>query len=598
MLRHARMLGLLLGLCVWLSPAGSAARAEVSPEALRQSVQTLQRQWNTPGLAVAIVHHDRVVLAEGFGLRDLAAQLPVTPATRFAIGSSTKAFTASALSMLVDEGQLRWDTPLQHYLPAFRLQDPLASQAITALDLLTHRSGLPRHDLAWYGSGRSRQALLDSLEALTPSAAFRSQFQYQNLMYLSAGQLLESVSGQTWEEFVQERLLSPLGMTRSHSKLAAVLADPDHATPYRFAGGKPQALPHRSLEAVGPAGSLYASASDMAQWLRFQLGDGTWEGQTLLRPETLKLQHSPQIVVESNGRLSEIPMTLYGLGWFISPYRGQVLVQHGGNIDGFSAMVALLPHAEAGVAILSNRDVDGLPLALALTLLDQLSGQSPIDWSARLKPPSPAAANPLQPLPRVGGTQPSHGLESYTGSFGNGGYGALAITRTGQRLHLQLGQQRAELEHWHYDSFRVHQPDGPLHGLLLRFETDTLGEIMAASLPLEPNTAAIVFARQADARLSTPAVLEDYVGDYHLPPVQLKIWREGHKLVAQASGQPKLVLEALRPDWFRVQNLNGYFVRFERVKGRPERIWILQPTGMLSGQRLVAPPPTSRPLHP
>ncbi len=253
--------------------------------------------WKVPGLALAVVKDGEMVFARGFGKRDLTGGEAVTPQTIFAIGSSSKAFTAASLAMLVDEGKLNWDRPVREYIPFFKLYDTVASERITPRDLLIHNSGLPRHDLAWYRSSRSRKELVEGLRYLEPSKDFRSTWQYQNMMYATAGYLVECVSGLSWEDFVQQRIFAPLGMSNSYvNDTSAREHTTNYSLPYREKDGEIQQIPFYShWQALGPAGSIHSNVEDLCKWLLLHLNKGKVGDRQLISEGQMTQLHSPQM---------------------------------------------------------------------------------------------------------------------------------------------------------------------------------------------------------------------------------------------------------------------------------------------------------------
>lgn len=574
-----------------LSAVPAAAQAEPpaqlrnqSPARLGEDLRRLARQaqsaWPTPGFGLAVIYQGQPLLIEGYGWRDAERQLPVTPETLFAIGSATKAFTATALAMQVEAGKLDWDAPVRASLPEFSLADEALSAAVTTRDLLTHRTGLPRHDMVWYGSADSREALFAHLRALQVTAPLRARFQYQNLMYLSAGMLLERLSGQRWEEVMQTRILTPLGMLQSRSTFAGLSAAPDHALPYRLNAGKPQRVAPLNVELIAPAAGLSASSADMARWLRFNLGDGHAPdapgAAPLLLPESLRELQSPQIVAAATGP-AETPYLLYGLGWYLGPYRGHSLIRHGGNLDGYSAIVALLPESGSGIAILGNLGEDAMPQALLYALCDRLLGLPPIDWHKRLQPSAQSVA-PDAGLPRVPGTQPSHDLRAYAGRYAHPAYGELRLSAGAGQLISDYRGLEAPLSHWHYDSFMLKTGPGPAR--MLSFSTDALGQVEALSIELEPAAAPIRFERLPDPALSQLESLKSFAGTYLLAGRPLHLLLSEGSLRIQIPGQPQLVLEPYRPDLFRLRGQHNRYLRFERHQGRVIALDFIGPEGV------------------
>ncbi len=476
---------------------------------------TLQ-EWTVPGAAVVVVKDGAVVLSRGFGLRDVARGLEVTPRTLFAIGSATKAFTTLILASLVDEGALDWDTPVRAYLPSFTVYDPVATERMTPRDLVTHRSGLPAHDLMWYNSPISRREIVDRLRYLQPSQDFRAAWQYQNLTFITAGYLIEQVTGRTWEELVTERIFQPLGMERSNLSVERSKQAADRSLPYQDVDGQPVEIPFRNVDMLGPAGSINSSADDMAQWLLLHLGDGKRGERRLVSTGQLARLHAPQMVMATGDKVPthyrEAPHSSYGMGWFVQPYRGYDMVHHGGNTDGFSAMVAFLPTENIGVAVLSNRDDNPIPVILALNVFDRLLGLDQVPWNERSKEMDAGLREAAEKgkeqseTDRVAGTRPSHDLDAYAGDYAHPGYGALSIARDGAALTAAYNGLDVAFTHYHYDIFEV------VHDLFAvppkaQFSTNSKGDIDGVSVPFEPTTPDIVFKRLPPAELRDKAAL-------------------------------------------------------------------------------------------
>src|SRR4030043_709070 len=275
-MRRLRLFGCFLGLFVLAVFIFSAPKEAKKPnlKGYPEQVSSLQTDWKVPGLAVSIVKDGKIIFAEGFGYRDVEQKLKVTPHTVFAIGSCTKAFTATAMGMLVDEGKVGWDKPVRDYLPAFNLQDVVASERMTPRDLLCHRSGLPRHDAMWYGSALSREEIFSRLQYLEPSKDFRTVWQYQNLMFMTAGYLVGEMAGMRWEAFIQKRIFEPLEMKESNFSVNDSQKAPDFALPYQEKNAKVEPVPFRNLDAIGPAGSINSNVLAMANWIRMNLNKG------------------------------------------------------------------------------------------------------------------------------------------------------------------------------------------------------------------------------------------------------------------------------------------------------------------------------------
>ncbi|WP_458464046.1 serine hydrolase domain-containing protein, partial [Paenibacillus sp.] len=295
----------------------TATKLRASLEGLDEFIDDQLQLWKGVGTAVAVIQKDEVIWQKGYGYRDLESKLEVTPNTLFAIGSSTKAFTAATAALLVDQGILDWDAPVKTYMKEFKMFDPVATERLTIRDMLCHRSGLPRHELVWYNSPRTREELVRTLQYLEPNQDFRNKWQYQNLMYMTAGYLVGLLNETSWEQVVQKCLFNPLGMNSSLFSVDKMQLQSDYACPYIEKDGQNTRTLFRAIDAVGPAGSINSNLVDMIAWLQFQLHQGQWEGTSLISKEQMKIMHSPQMPSDSPFISQELPMSTYGLGWMI-----------------------------------------------------------------------------------------------------------------------------------------------------------------------------------------------------------------------------------------------------------------------------------------
>ncbi|MDQ0170374.1 serine hydrolase [Paenibacillus tundrae] len=347
-------------------------------------VEEQMKHWKGVGAAVAVVHKNEVVWQKGYGYRDLEAKLGVTPNTLFAIGSSTKAFTAATAAILVDQNQLNWDTPIVQYMPDFKMFDPVTTERLTIRDILCHRSGLPRHEMAWYNSPRSREELVHCLRYLEPNEDFRNKWQYQNIMYMTAGYLVGQIKGTSWESVLEDSLLRPLGMNSSVLSVDLMQLQPEYALPYMEKDEQHIRIPYRNVDTIGPAGSINSNLIDMITWLKFQLNQGQHDGRALISTEEMQTMHSPHMPCDSSFRSEEVPISTYGLGWIIESYRGHRMIHHGGGIDGFTSQVAFLPDEQIGVVVLCNSNGSVVPYTVSYHIIDRLLELEPTDWSDRL----------------------------------------------------------------------------------------------------------------------------------------------------------------------------------------------------------------------
>jgi CubicO group peptidase (beta-lactamase class C family) len=556
-----------------------------------------QRQaWKAPGCAVAVVKDGGVASLEGFGQRDLARGLPVTPDTLFAIGSCTKAFTCAALGILVDEGRLDWDTPVRDYAPSFRMHDPFASERMTARDLVTHRSGLPRHDALWYAGRFTRREIYDRLRHLEPNKDFRAVWQYNNLMYLAAGVLIEEITGAPWEVFIQERLLGPLGMARTNLSVTASQADRDFARPYhkKSDSNVVEEVPFRNIDAVGPAGAINSSAADMARWLLLNLSKGRHGGARILSEAYLQQAFAPHAAMQAAPDDDpELGQTAYGLGWMISSYRGQAMVQHGGGIDGFLSLTTLLPRQGAGIVVLSNLSSGALNSIVTHRALDLLLGLEPIDWAERTmkreaeRKEAGEKGKLSADSSRKPDTRPSHPLEDYAGDYEHPGYGRASVALQDGRLRLSYGSFDLPLAHYHYEVFEGEYE--PLEmKLKAAFALDQDGSVASLALPLEPSVKPIVFARRPSQAMTQPGFLARLTGDYEVMGVTAAVSIQGSdSLIVTLPGQPPFELVPAEGARFHVKGLSGFAVEFKLDgDGAAVEAVFHQPNGSYAAKRM------------
>jgi CubicO group peptidase (beta-lactamase class C family) len=557
-------------------------------ESIERFVNEQLAAWEVPGCAIAAVRDGDVVLAAGWGRRDLETGLPATSDTLFAIGSVTKAFTAATVGALVDDGLLEWERPLRDFLPDLRLHDPVVTDRLTVVDLLSHRSGLPRHDLAWLGHpDRSRAELVRRLRFLPLSRDLRQAFQYCNLGYMVAGHLVEVLSGTPWEDYLRTRLLTPLGMERSNLSVDNMRADPDHASAYERRQGVIVPVPPRPVTAMAPAGAVNSSAADMARWLLAQLGGGQIDGRAVMSPGTMARQHAPHMVLPEDRTFPASTRHAYGLGWMIGRYRDHRLAEHGGGIDGFQTECMLLPDDGIGVAVMTNTSSSAMAPVVAYRVLDELLGLEPFDWFAEFKARYDAAAAgirevrgarrvvPGAPLPRP--------LDAYASEYQHPGYGTLIITIDGDALRPHLGTMDLSLAHRHYETFDLewHELGDQSHLFPLMFLSDPDGDITALTVPFEPSVGPLRFDRLPDARARDPEVLRRLCGTYTMGPIEVVVAQKGDRLLTVATpGAPPFELQAGRGLRFEVKGQPGITAEFELDETGAVVRLVAQPLGI------------------
>ncbi len=464
------------------------------------------KDWNTTGLAIAVVKDGQVVFAKGYGVRELGKSAAVDTSTLFAIASTTKAITAAALGLLVDGGRLSWDDPVTRHLPTFQLYDPYVTREVTIRDLLTHRAGLGNADYFWYVNDLSADSLVEKLRLLKPEYSLRSGFIYNNAMYIAAGQVVAAVSGMPWEKFVQTRIFGPIGMSRTYPLLSLVPPGAQTASPHwSFAPQTVSVIGVDKARAVGPAGDAWSSAGDMSKWMRFLLDSGRVDGKALLEPATFAELFTPQTMVPSDEfypsqQLTKPNWRTYGLGWFQHDYQGKKLDFHTGSLAGMVAILGLVRDEQFGVFISANLDHSEIRHALMYRAIDTWLDNAERDWSSELKlvydkrrvrNDSVRAARESR---RIKGTKPSIALTGYVGAYENPIAGTVSVQQSNGTLRFVSGKAlRGVLDHWQYDRFSVRYDDRWQGNDAVAF---TIGDGIASAL----DYAGFTFRRVPDAQ--------------------------------------------------------------------------------------------------
>ena len=574
--------------------ADPGAKANKALEGFEDAVTKGLAQLKVPGAAVAVVKGREVIFAKGFGLRDVENKLPMTADTLLAIGSSSKAFTAFTLGTLTDQGKVEWDKPVRNYIPWFRLYDAQAGERLTPRDLVTHRSGLPRHDLAWYNNRTAtREDLVRNLAYLPPTADLRERWQYNNLMFLTAGFLVETLTGKSWEESVRALVFEPLGMTRSNFSVVDSQKDKDFALPYAEREGKVTKIPFRDITTVGPAGSINSSANEMSRWVTVHINGGKFGDRQVIGAATLADLHKPYMVTGGVSTRPDITAPDYALGWMVDTYRGHRRVHHGGNIDGFSALVSLFPNDDLGFVVLTNKNGTGLPELLVRTAADRILGLEAVDWigdAAKRRVEGEEVGKKAEEkriTRRRPGKSPAHKFEEYAGDYVHPGYGGLKVDLQGGRLSFTYNGITAPLEHWHYETFDGGKADDPTFtAMKLTFRTDVNGNVVGVAVPFEPSLDDIYFAKKPEARLSDPAYLRTLAGSYSLASQTVTVALKGNALTLSVPGQPVYDLVPEVGGEFSFKQVKVIRVRFpEDAKGQATAVEICRPSGVFEYKR-------------
>lgn len=500
------------------------------PRGFDARVESLRQQIGIPGIAVAIVENGKVTEAKGFGLREIGGNAKVDADTLFFNGSTTKAFTSAALAQLVDQGKIRWDDKVVDHLPGFQMYDPWVTREMTIRDLLVHRSGLGlgEGDLLFVPtSNRTRAETIERLRYLKPATSFRSGYAYDNILYLVAGQLIEAVTGKSWEDYVEQQVLRPAGMTASTTHPARRLATANRARPHARVDGRVRGMGSLSKldekatlgDASAPAGSTLAtSAHDMARWLQVQLAEGKLpEGEGRLFSAASSREMWTPVVLLPNRALpppldgENAMFQTYALGWDVRDYKGAKIVSHGGAVFGSQAVVVLIPEKKVGFAMMINSEDGEILKGLSNELLDHYLQKPSQDWTAdysafKKKRLAQAAAIVGGAEAKPAAVGPSLPLARYAGNYVDSWYGPIRISQAGQDLRIDFLQSpgmTGKLEHWQYDTFRTRWDNPAFENAFVTFGLDADGKV--AQIRMKAASPTADFSWDYQDLLFTPA---------------------------------------------------------------------------------------------
>jgi CubicO group peptidase (beta-lactamase class C family) len=495
-------------------------------DGLDHFIEKTLSDWNAPGAGVGIVQDGRLVFAEGYGFRDYGEKLPFTPRTVFPIASNTKLFTAIAAGLLVEEGLLSWDRPIRDAVPSMEFSSDALNNCVTLRDMLAHRTGINRHDSMWFRSSHSRKELFDRLKHMKPSDSLRQNFVYNNVMYAAVGYAIELLTGQTWEAFVQHRLLDPIGMRDTVFSMPEVYRKKEFAVPYTERRGSTALfkLPqYEHMIAAGPAGGLNSDLHDMSRWLVALMSEGKVDGREVIPNAVLKATLAPSIAIpnemlEVRG-FGEALNCTYGMGRHTAVYRGHLMTYHGGSLGGLYSQVSYLPRDHLGVlTFVIGRHCGVLADLLTYNIYEKLLGLDQTPWSERFlsivhkDKEEEVSARSRASIDHVMATRPSHALADYCGTYENAIYPDLKISLREDSLSLAFRGFVLPLAHVHYDRFDT--ADDEAYGKWsVNFGIDPQGEIGALTMPLDE--AAVVFTRRVEP--VEAGLIACLVGTYETP---------------------------------------------------------------------------------
>ena len=557
------------------------------------------KDWHAAGFAVAVVEKNKVIYEKGFGYRDVEKKLPATPNTLFAIGSCTKAFTASLIGLLVKEGKVDIDKPVELYMPGLKFFNDPMNNTITLRDMMSHRTGLPRHDFSWYFfSSSSRDSILQRIQYQEPTAPVRDKWQYNNFMFTAQGALVEKLTGKSWEDNVREKFFKPLGMSNSNFTIKDWEAYNESAIGY---GVKKDSiikkLEYYNIAAMSPAGAINSNVHEMANWVITWINSGKYNGKEIIPAEHLTQAISSQAIVSPGLPTTERPdlfFATYGFGWSLSSYKGHYRVEHGGNINGFSASTSFFPTDSIGIIVLTNQDGSTVPGIIRNLIADRMLALKYYDWNSDLKKATDKAkatsaeAKKNATSNRKLNTFPSHPLKDFEGIYNNPGYGNFDVYVNKDSLFAKGGDNVLWLRHYHYDVFDIFDKDakegidtsaaGPVK---IQFQMNAAGDIESLTVPFEAGLKPIVFTKQLKVKAVTKEDLQKYTGEYELSGATVKIYIKNDKtLYALVPGQPEYELVPTDKDKFGLKIISGYYVQFSvDEKNKVTDLTFIQPNG-------------------
>lgn len=463
-------------------------------------ITEIMKEWKVPGLSIAVVKDDSVIMLKGYGLRDIKKKLPVTPQTLFGIASCSKAFTCTDLGILVDKEKLTFGKLVKDVIPEFSLSDSYATEHITIRDLVTHQSGFARHDRLWYMSPFSRSEILHRMRFLEMNRNLHQSYQYNNLMYVVAGVAIQKTSDMTWEEFTKKNILEPLSMNNTFFSINDLKKSDNHALPYGEFKDQVDIIPYCDLDAAGPCGSINSNAEDMAKWLTMNMNNGKYKDKQIISEKSLKEIHSPQMISSKSIDNEELYYSLYGMGWGINQYRNNLMISHTGSIDGYASLVTFLPNEKFGLVILTNLESNGIHRTISYYMFDKYLDLEPVKWNERAREreqkskESELLRKKREDSIQVKNTKPSKELASYTGEYENLAYGKVTVKLEKGQLRLYYNSYFYRLEHYHYDIFTAIIEEWDDYKKI-KFDINKNGNVEALFIPFEYSVKDIPFKK-------------------------------------------------------------------------------------------------------
>lgn len=549
------------------------------------------------GVAIAVVEKNKIIFSSGFGYRDVENKIPVTSNTQFAIGSCTKAFTASLLGILQKEKEINFDKPFTTYLKDFKFYNSDLTNQVTLRDMMSHRTGLPRHDLSWYITPDSRENLVNRIQYMEPSAGLRQVWQYNNFMYLMQGVLAEKLTGNSWESNIESNIFSKIGMTNSNFSIKKLAAYSEPAFGYNVVKDSLiKKIPYYDIDGMGPAGSINSTVIDMAQWLKVWINGGKLDTFQIIPSNYITEATSSQMIIGPGlptKEKSDVQFSNYGFGWMLSSYKGHYRVEHGGNIDGFSANTCFFPTDSVGIVVLVNQNGSAVPNIVRNTIMDRVLGLKYFDWnsdalaSRKKAKEAIVSAEKTQASNQKKGTRLSHNLSDYIGIYTNDAYGKFEVIQKGDSLFAKLKNENWWLDQYHFDIFKPYETTDGIDTaekstLRFQFNTGLNGDIESASLyNFEPALPAPMKFKKTNApKEMAQDDLKKYVGLFLLAGTEIKTYIKDKVLFVFVPGQTDYELVPVGNNKFDFKKIAGYAVSFELDdKKEIKSLTFIQPNG-------------------
>jgi CubicO group peptidase (beta-lactamase class C family) len=587
---------LALGLTIPVHAQDKSAEVAQKLSGFDAFMEKILKDWNAPGIGVGIVVNDKLVFAKGYGYRDYEKKLPITANTLFPIASNTKLFTAVAAGFLVEEGKLTWDRPIRESVPTIEFYDNALNNTVTLRDMLSHRTGITRHDSIWYKSDYTTKELFERLKYLEPKEPPRQLFLYNNMMYAGAGYSIELQSGKPWADYVRDKILKPLEMNHTVYSIADMLKRPDYGVPFteRRDTTELYKIPYyEDTQGLAAAGAIISNIEDISHWLIALMNNGQYAGKQVLPPKVLQATLEPAIALPNTAGQTrgwwEVLNSAYGMGRWTASYRGHLIAFHGGDLPGFHSQISFMPNEHVGVIVfvLGNHTA---PLYNPITynVYERLLGMDQVPWTDRLldirlkNKKAGTEARSKAGATRVPDTKPSHPLEDYVGEYEHRAYGVLKIGLKDNQLQFEFHKIRLPMTHFHYDRFDT--PDDEQNGKWsVNFSTNPQGDIDKATMSLDEAEA--TFTRRPPT--VTAELAQRLAGTYETPSggkFQV-VMKPGSGLYVVALGSPEQKLIPYKGLKFRVQEFADVVIEFVEENVQITALKQITPSGEYVSKR-------------